>query len=127
MPKNREKGMALLELMLSAAIMTVVLLSCYFVLISAHHMSQESRSRLLALNAARSTLEAIKTTALVNVPAINTQGFISADLPGGAIAITTNPANLAGVTVATVTVTVSWRGPKNIPKTLQFTTMRSIY
>lgn len=120
-----EKGVALLELMFSAAIMTAVLLSCYFVLISAHHMSEESRSRLLALNAARSTLEAIKTTPIANVPAINTAPFLPADLPGGAIAIVTNPANVVGVQIATVTVVVSWTGPRNMPRTLQMTTMRS--
>ncbi len=127
MKRSSEKGVGLLELMFSIAIMTVVILSCYFVLVSAHHMSEESRSRLLALNAARSTLEAIKTTPLVNVPTMNTLPFVPADLPGGAIAITTNPMNPAGVPVATVTVVVSWIGPQNMPRTLQMTTMRSQY
>ena len=88
-------------------------------------MSEESRSRLLALNAARTTLETIKNTPLGAVPAINTANIVPQALPGGAIVIRTNPANLAGAVVATVTVTVSWIGPKNMPRTLQVTTMRS--
>ena len=124
---KRTKGFTLIELMISMFIMTIVLLGCFYILTAAHNMSEDSRSRLLALNAARSTLEAIKTTALINVPAVNTAAYVPADLPNGAIAITTNPANLAGQTVATVTVTVSWLGPRNMNRSLQISTMRSQY
>ena len=119
------KGLTLIELLFSVGLMTLVLLSSFYVLTAAHQMSEESRSRLLALNAARTTLETIKATPLANVRAINTRAFIPRDLPRGAIAIATNPANPAGAAVATVTVTVSWVGPKNMPRTLQVTTMRS--
>lgn len=120
-----EKGLTLLEVLFSFGLMTLVLLSSFYVLTSAHHMSEESRSRLLALNAARTTLETIKNTPLGAIPGINTANIVPRALPGGAIVIRTNPANLAGAIVATVTVTVSWTGPKNMPRTLQITTMRS--
>ncbi len=122
---NGQKGITLIEVLFSFGLMTLVLLSSFYVLTAAHHMSEESRSRLLALNAARTTLETIKNTPLANVPGMNTANFIPQSLPSGAINIRTNPANLAGVAVATVTVTVSWLGPKNMPRSLQVTTMRS--
>ena len=125
--RQQEKGMTLIELMFSILILGVVLLSSLFALQEAHNLASESRFKLLAANAARSTLETIKSTALVNVPAINTAGLVPADLPAGTITITTNPANLAAASVATVTVTVNWRGTKNIPKNIQVTTMRSVY
>lgn len=120
-----EKGLTLVEVLLSVGLMVLVLLSSFYVLTAAHQMSEESRSRLLALNSARTALETIKDTPLLGVPGINTVNFVPRDLPGGAVAITTNPANLAGAVVATVTVTVTWLGPKNMPRSLQMTTMRS--
>ena len=123
--RQNQKGLGLVELLFSFAFMVLVLLFALYVLSAAHHLSEESRGRLLALNAARSTLEAIKNTALVNVPAINTAQYVPADLRNGAIAIATNPANLAGVQVATITVNVTWNGPRNRPMQYQITTMRS--
>lgn len=120
-----QKGLSLIEVMISMSILVLVVLFAFYVLTAAHHMSEESRSRLLALNAARSTLEAIKDTTLPGVPGINTAAFIPQDLPNGAINIQTNPANLAGVQIATVTVIVQWTGTKNMARQLQFTTMRS--
>ena len=120
-----QKGLTLIELMVSFFFLALIVLSSIYVLTAAHQMSEESRGRLLALNAARSTLEAVKQTTLTAVPAINTAPFVPAELRNGAIAIATNPVNLAGVQIATVTVTVSWNGPRNRPLTLQVTTMRS--
>ncbi len=125
--KGSEKGMTLIELLFSVGVMGFVFLSSLLALQEAHNLSTEARQRLLAMNAARSVLETVKTTALANVPAINTAALVPPDLPAGAIAITTNPGNLAGAVVATVTITVNWRGPKNMLKNLQVTTMRSIY
>ena len=124
---KNEKGMTLIELMLSFVVLSIVLVSSFFVLTAAHQMSMESRTRLLALNAGRSVLEDIKNTALTNVSSINTSSYVPAALPSGAITITTNPANVSSSTVATVTVTVSWRGPRNRLLSLQLSTMRSIY
>ena len=124
--KNK-KGMTLIEVMIAFSIMAVVLLSAMYCLYMAQMMSQESRDRLLALNAARSVVEVIKDTPLANVTGINTSGYVPSDLKNGAIAIATNPANLAGVTIATVTVTVTWTGPRNMARALEVTTMRSIY
>ena len=132
MDKNKrsgQRGMTLIELMISASVMVTVLGACIYLLHSAHYLSQESRNRLLALNAARSTLEAVKNTGLANVPNINTAQYVPAALPSGTITITTNPAaaSLSTAAIATVTIDVRWTSAKNIQKTLQITTMRSRY
>ncbi len=122
-----EQGVTLIEFMFSIAILAIVVLSSFFILSSAKQMSENSRYRLMALNTARSTLEQIKNTPLANVGAIVTSSFVPAALPSGAVTITTNPAILTSSTIATVTVTVSWRGPRNRQESLQLTTMRSRY
>ena len=123
--RRRRKGLTLLELLVSLTIYSVAIVSAVFALTSAHQLSEESRGRLLALNAARTTLETVINTPLVNIPNINTAALVPAGLRNGAVAIRTNPANLAGAQIATVTVVVTWTGPKNMPKTLEVTTMRS--
>lgn len=125
--ETNEKGLTLIELMISFVVLSIVLIGAFQVLTAAHQMSMESRSRLLALNAGRTVLEEIKNTGLTNVTGINTAQYVPAELSNGAIAITTNPANLSGAAVATVTVTVSWRGPRNRLLSLQLSTMRSAY
>lgn len=120
-----QKGLTLLELMLSFALLALVVLSAYYVLISALQMSEEARYRLLALNAARSTLEAVKDTPLQNISSITTDDFVPADLPNGTITILTNPNPVGNAVLATVTVRVGYTGAKNMPRQLEITTMRS--
>ena len=121
-----QKGLTFIELMIAVAIMGVTLLAASYALISAHHLSEESRSRLLAANAARTTLEAVKDTPLQSIPAMATAGFVPQDLPNGAIQILTNPAVGAGTQVATVTVRVTWTGSKNdTTRSMDITTRRS--
>ena len=124
---KREKGMTLIELLFSMLILGGVLISGLYAMTEAHNLAAESRARLLAMNAARSVLETIKNTDLVNVPGINTVPFVPADLNSGTIVITTNPSPIGANSWARVTVTVNWRTPKNVLKNVQFTTMRSIY
>lgn len=123
--RSKQGGFTLIELMFSVAILSFVLLSSFAALTEAHQMSQESRYRLIAANTARSVLERVKDTPLALVTAINTNALLPADLPNAAIAITTNPANLTGVQLATVTVSITWTNPKGRPGVLEVTTMRS--
>lgn len=120
-------GMTLTEILISLGIVLPALLIAISVLATAQHLSNESRERLLALNAARTTLETIKDTPLQNVPNINPAASVPAGLRNGAITIVTNPVNLNGVQVATVTVTVTWTGSRNFQRSLQISTMRSRY
>lgn len=124
--KKSLTGFTLMEVLLSLGIFTVVLVSSLYVLSSAHQLSTQSRERLLALTAARSTVEAIKNTPLVNIRSITTAAFIPPGLRNGNITILTNPGLISANTQnATITVTVTWTGPKNIPQRLDITTMRS--
>ena len=133
-----KKGFTLMELAISLAIFSMVLVSSIFVLTSAHQLSTQSRERLLALTAARSVLETIKNTPLANVDNIP-QAQLNALVPTAngvmllrqvgatpVIQVLTNPAALTAATdLATVTVRVTWSGPKNITQVLELTTMRS--
>lgn len=123
--KAREGGFTLIEVLFSVAILGFVLVSSFAALTDAHQMAQQSRYRLVAANTARSVLERIKDTPLPLVPAINTNQLLPADLPDAAITITTNPANLTGVQLATVTVSITWTNPKGLQGVLEVTTMRS--
>lgn len=129
--KKAERGFTLLELMVSVGIMVLVLVGSFSVLVEANQMTQQARYRILAANAARSVLETIKDTPLNQVPNINTANFVPRDvngnitLPNGNIVIRTNPANLAGAQLATVTVRVTWTGVKGIAGNVEVTTMRS--
>ena len=122
-----KRGMTLIEMMIAVAILAVVLLGAGAVLFHSRQMAEDARLKLIALDAAKNTLEVIKNTPLANCGAINTGGLVSEDLPDGAIAISTNPANLANQTLATITVTVSWTGANNRTSQFQSSTMKSSY
>ncbi len=123
--QNNQRGFTLMELMVSLAIVAGVVTMVCYVLTAAQAFSNETRQRLLAANAARSTLEAVKNTPLDNVLAINTAPLVPVGLNNGAIAIRTNPANPVGQQLATVTVTVTWLGERNRAGQLEVTTLRS--
>lgn len=123
--KRNEKGFTLVELLVSITIMVLVLLTSVKILAEAQQMTQQARYRLLAANTARSVIETIKDTPLNLVSAINGAAFVPQGLPGGVVTIVTNPANVAAVNIATVTVRVTWRNPKNLQGNIQISTMRS--
>lgn len=126
--KTDAKGFTLIEIMIAIAILVVTLGTSLQVLQHAQTMSQEARERFYAANAARSVLETVKRTSLVNVPAISTTAYVPTTLRNGAITITMNPSTpTTATTIATVTVTVTWTGIKNMSRSMSFTTMRSKY
>ena len=119
-------GLTLVEIMLSFAILVPVLLISLFALTYAQQACFDCGLTLQAANAARSTLEAVKDTPLTQVPLINTNALVPANLPNGAVAIATNPAVIDATTqFAVVTITVSWRETGNRQRSLQVTTIRS--
>ena len=123
-PAN-EKGVILAEFLMSLAVLVTVLVGSCFIFSAAHQMSEDAHERVLALGAAQSALESVKNTPIAAVPLINTGGMVPVGLNNGAIVITTNPANVANVQIATVTVTVNWTGPRGRQRSLQVSTMRS--
>lgn len=134
-----------MEVAISVAVFAIVLVTSVFVLTAAHQLSTQSRERLLALTAARSTLETIKNTPLANVDNIPqatlddlvptadgtlvSNGGVMLLRQAGAtpiIQILTQPGALGAATnLAIITVRVTWSGPKNIQQVLEITTMRS--
>ena len=122
---KNETGVLLLEVLFAFFLLGLVIVSSGGLLIKTAQMSENNKGRLLALQTAQSALETIKDTNLTAFATINTTAFIPAGLSQGAVTIQTNPANLTGVDVATVTVTVSWRGASNRAQQLQVSTMRS--
>ncbi len=121
------KGIMLVELLFSLGVLVVVMLVAFYVLLAAHHLSEESRQRLLALNTANTVLEIVKETPLQGVGGIVPNNFLSADLPNGNVAIVTNPINLNGAQIATITVNVTWVGPRGRALNLQISTMKSVF
>ena len=123
------KGFTLIEILVSLGLLTMLLGTSIAALIGARQYSEESHGRLLAMDAARSVLETVKGTSLQQVPNIGLSSFVPSELKNGSISMTTSSAtgNLAVDPVATVTVTVSWKGPRNMNETLELTTMRSKY
>lgn len=119
------KGVTLLEMLFSFAILGLAVIATAGLLIHSKHLSEDSRFRLVALNAARSTLEAVKETPLQGIPAININALIPADLPNGTITLTANPVVTAATQISTITITVGWNGSKNRARQLEITTMRS--
>ena len=120
------KGFLLLELLFAFGLLAFVVISSGGLLIKSAQMSEDNKARLLALQTAQSAIETIKDTPLTSLPNINTANFIPAGLSQGAVAIQTNPATiLASTQIATVTVTVSWRGAMNRAQQLQVSTMKS--
>jgi type II secretory pathway pseudopilin PulG len=122
---NDQKGALLLELLFAFFILGFVVVSAGGLLIKTAQMSEDNKGRLLALQTAQSVLETIKDTALTGITTIPTTDLLPAGLNQGAVTIQTNPINVAGIDVATVTVTVSWRGANNRQQQLQISTMKS--
>lgn len=122
-----ERGTTLLELLVALGVIAVAASAMAFAMLTSQHQTEEARGRVLALQAARTALETVKNTAVDDLPGIATDGLVPADLPNGNVVIETNPENPVGQELVTVTVTVTWTGPKNTPKTLRLTTMRSRY
>ena len=77
---RNQKGMTLIEMMVSMLVLSIVLLSCIFVLVQARQASEDARMSLLATNAAKSVLDVIKNTSLSSVGAISTSSYIPSGL-----------------------------------------------
>jgi type II secretory pathway pseudopilin PulG len=126
-----QSGMTMLEVLFSFAILALVSLNAVKLSLSAQQMTQDTQLKLLAVGAARSVMEVVRTTPLDtlddNPSPITASSYVPADLPSGAIAITTSPASLTGVDVATITVRVTWTGSKNRSRTLDLTTIKTRY
>jgi Tfp pilus assembly protein PilV len=122
---RNERGVLLIEVLFAFLLLALVVISAGGLLIKTAQMSEDNRGRLLALQAAQSALETIKDTSLTSLATINTASFVPTYLKNGTLTIQTNPAIDANTQIATITVTVSWRGAMNRSQQLQVSTMKS--
>lgn len=125
---KNERGFTFTEVLFAFLLLGFVVVSSAGLLGKASQMAEDNQQRLLALQTVQSVLDAIKDTPLTSLGAINTTALIPANLNQGAVSIQSNPATItATTTIATITVTVSWRGASNRTQQLQMSTMRSRY
>lgn len=121
------RGMTMLEVLFSFAILAVVSLTGVRLVTTSQMLTQDTQLKLIALGAARSVMEVVRTTPLADVSAISTSGYIPTDLPNATIAISTSPANLSAADIGTITIRVTWRGSQNRTRTLDITTVKTRY
>lgn len=120
-------GMTMLEILISFGILAIVSLSGIRLVTGSQMLTQDTQLKLLAVGAARSVMEVVRTTPLTDVPSVSTVAYVPADLPSAAIAISTSPVSLTGVDIATITIRVTWRGSQNRVRTLDLTTIKTRY
>jgi Tfp pilus assembly protein PilV len=121
-----KKGVLLAEVLFAFLLLALVVISSGGLLIKTAQMSEDNKSRILALQAAQSALETIKDTSLTSLATINTASFVPAYLKNGAMTVQTNPATITTNTqIATITVTISWQGAMNRTQRLEVSTMKS--
>lgn len=122
--KNKQ-GVLILEMLFAFSLLSIVTISAGGLLIKTAQMSADNKGRILALQAAQSALETIKDTPLTSITRINTASFVPTGLNQGTVTIQTNPTIGSSTQIATITVTVSWRGSLNRLQQLQVSTMKS--
>ncbi|MDP3921114.1 MAG: type II secretion system protein [Candidatus Omnitrophota bacterium] len=123
---SSQRGLTLIELMISMGILLITVLLAFYVLTTSQQMAEHARGRLSALNAARSVMEAIKDTSIDGIAEIVLADFVPDELQNAAVTIATNPTPVAADDpIATVTVTVAWTGPNNRDMALAISTMKS--
>jgi len=121
--------MTLVEVLFSFGLLAVFALTSLRLITMAQQLTVDTQSKLIAIGAARSVMEMIKTNPLSEVDTLSTSGYLPADLPGGSIQIITSPSGAALDTaeIATVTVAVSWVGSKGRTLSTSLSILKSAY
>ena len=128
-----EKGLTLIELIISLLIIVITSAGALQAIHAANILSIEAKETTIAMNDARAVLERVKITPLSSLPTDATvyantiwadlATFISNNLSGQQVQVTGG----SGASLRQVTVTVSWIGPRNKQKSVQFTTLKSFF
>jgi prepilin-type N-terminal cleavage/methylation domain-containing protein len=131
--RANKNAFTLIELMLSLALVLIASAGMLEAINAANILSIEARESTIAMNDARSIVERIKITPLSSLPNGTTvnassiwadlNSFVSNSLSNQQITVT----GTTGVTLRQLTVSISWRGPRNKLKTIQFVTKKSFF
>ncbi|MBU1864064.1 MAG: type II secretion system GspH family protein [Candidatus Omnitrophica bacterium] len=126
-------GFTLVEVIVSLALLVITSAGALYAIHMANILSIEAKEMTIAMNDARSVLEQVKITGLSSLPNnttvnastlwANLATFISNNLASEQVQITGG----SGASLRQITVTVSWIGPRNRAKSVQFTTLKSLF
>lgn len=124
-----QKGMTLIEVLFSFGLLAIFSLTSLKLITMSQQLTTDTQSKLLAVGAARSVMEQVKTMPLSEVDTVSTAVYLPADLPDGSISILTSPsgAGLDSAEIATVTVLVQWTGSKGRALSVDLSTIKSAY
>lgn len=129
LPGKGQRGMTLIEVLFSFGLLSIFALTSLKLIAMSQQLTVDTQSKLIAIGAARSVMEMVKTNPLSEVDTLSTASYLPADLPNGSISIVTSPsgASLDAATIATVTVAVSWTGSKGRTLSTSLSVLKSAY
>lgn len=126
-------GFTLIELLVSFSILLIVSAGTLQAIQAANILSIEAKETTIAIADARAVLERIKITGLGSLPVNGAQNaaalwpnlntFVSMALPNEQITVEGGSGNQ----VRQIIVRISWTGPRNKARQIQFTTMKSLF
>ncbi len=128
-PGRGQRGMTLLEVLFSFGLLAIFSLTSLKLIAMSQQLTIDTQSKLIAIGAARSVMEMVKTNPLSEVDTLSTTAYVPADLPSASIQILTSPsgASLDAAAIATVTVVVSWTGSKGRSLSTSLSILKSAY
>lgn len=129
LPGRNQRGMSLIEVLFSFGLLSIFALTSLKLIAMSQQLTVDTQSKLIAIGAARSVMEMVKTNPLSEVDTLSTASYLPADLPSGSISIVTSPSGAAldAATIATVTVAVSWTGSKGRTLSTSLSVLKSAY
>ena len=124
-----QRGMTIIEILFSFGILALFALTSLKLIAMSQQVTIDTQSKIIAMGAARSVMEKVKTTPLSDVDVIVTSSYLPSDLSGGSISILTSPSGvgLDTATIGTITVRVSWTGSRGRAQSFDLTTLKSSY
>lgn len=127
--KVNQNGFTLIEVLMAILILGIMIASTLQTITFVNTVSVEAREESIALSDAQSAFECIKDSPLNGLPlnatvsadSLWSPSIVSGLLAGEQILISGN----SSTSLREITITVSWIGPRNKQKELQFVTLKA--